>query len=122
MPVPWSGTAPPYGFGGAEGSQPWIPQPTDWAGLTVAAQQADPDSTLAFYRRALTARRAVFAGADETTVAESEDDVLVVRRAGVTVVVNTGVEPVALPVGEVLISSGPLPGGVLPPDTAAWIR
>ena len=122
IPIPWSGSAPPYGFGGADGTQPWIPQPDDWAGLTVEAQQGDPDSTLAFYRRALTTRRAVFAGADETTVATSEDDVLVVRRAGVTVVVNTGVEPVALPPGEVLISSGPLPGGVLPPDTAAWVR
>ena len=49
-------------------------------------------------------------------------DVLVVRRAGVSVVLNAGTYPAALPEGEVLISSGPLPGGVLPPDTAAWIR
>lgn len=122
VPLPWSGSAPPYGFGGAAGSQPWIPQPAGWAGLSVAAQDADPDSTLAFYRRALAARRAVFAGTDEQTTAEADEDVLLVRRAGVIVVVNTGVEPVALPEGEVLISSGPLPGGVLPPDTAAWVR
>lgn len=122
VPLPWSGSAPPYGFGGAVGSQPWIPQPADWAGLTVEAQQAEADSTLAFYRRALAARREVFATADETTVAAADGDLLVVRRAGVSVVLNTGKEPVPLPAGEVLISSGPLSDGLLPPDTAAWVR
>lgn len=123
VPLPWSGAAPPYGFGGADGIQPWIPQPDGWADLTVEAQQADPDSTLAFYRRALAARRAVFKGVgDATTARVEEEDVLVVRRGDVTVVVNTGDRPAALPDGEVLISSGPLPGGVLPPDTAAWVR
>jgi alpha-glucosidase len=121
VPLPWTGDVPPYGFGGPAGSQPWIPQPAGWTALTVEAQQDDPDSTLAFYRRALAARREVFAGADEETVASVEDDVLVVRRAGVTVVLNAGTYPARLPEGEVLISSGPLPGGVLPPDTAAWI-
>lgn len=122
VPLPWSGSAPPYGFGGADGTQPWIPQPDDWADLTVEAQAGDPDSTLAFYRRALTARRAVFKGVDDATTAVAQDDVLVVRRGDITVVVNTGDRPAALPDGEVLISSGPLPGGVLPPDTAAWLR
>lgn len=122
VPLPWSGSAPPYGFGGADGAQPWIPQPDDWADLTVEAQAADPDSTLAFYRRALAARRAVFKGVGDATTAVAEDDVLVVRRGDVTVVLNTGDRPAALPDGEVLISSGPLPGGVLPPDTAAWLR
>ena len=122
VPLPWSGSAPPYGFGGADGTQPWIPQPDGWAGLTVEAQQADPDSTLSFYRRALTARRAVFKGVGDATTATAQDDVLVIRRGDVTVVVNTGDRPAGLPDGEVLISSGPLPGGVLPPDTAAWLR
>ena len=122
VPLPWSGSAPPYGFGGPDGTQPWIPQPDDWADLTVEAQAADPGSTLAFYRRALTARRAVFKGVGDATTAVAEDDVLVVRRGDITVVVNTGDRPAALPDGEVLISSGPLPGGVLPPDTAAWLR
>ncbi|HWJ67019.1 MAG TPA: glycoside hydrolase family 13 protein [Nocardioides sp.] len=122
IPMPWSGTAPPYGFGGPDGTQPWIPQPSNWAALTVEAQQADPDSTLAFYRRALATRRQVFHGADDATVAEADDDVLVFRRAGVTVMLNAGVYPAPLPEGEVLVSSGPLPGNVLPPDTAAWVR
>ena len=37
VPIPWAGGTAPYDFGpGAE--QPWIPQPADWAPLTVEAQ------------------------------------------------------------------------------------
>ncbi|WGX95924.1 glycoside hydrolase family 13 protein [Nocardioides sp. L-11A] len=122
VPLPWSGDRPPYGFGGPAGSQPWIPQPDDWAPLSVEAQLADPDSTLAFYQRALAARRAVFAGAEESTRAVADDELLVVLRGDVAVVLNAGSESAPLPAGEVLISSGPVPDGLLPPDTAAWIR
>ncbi|MDQ6525813.1 glycoside hydrolase family 13 protein [Nocardioides sp. LHD-245] len=122
VPLPWSGDRPPYGFGGPAGAQPWIPQPDDWAALSVEAELADPDSTLAFYRRALALRRAVFAGADETTHAVADDDLLVVLRGDVAVVLNASTEPAPLPAGEILISSGPVADGQLPPDTAAWIR
>ena len=38
-------------------------------------------------------------------------------------VVNLGVEPSPLPShSDVLLTSGPLSGGHLPPDTAAWLR
>ncbi len=44
-------------------------------------------------------------------------------RDAVTVMVSLAVRPVPLrPHSEVLLSSGPLPGGLLPPDTAAWLR
>ena len=125
VPLPWSGSAPPYGFGAGTPNgtgQPWIPQPVDWADLTVEAQEADPGSTLAFYRRALALRREVFAGADETTTARVDGEVLTVERAGVRVVLNTGSESVPLPAGELLISSSPLLDGTLPPDAAAWVR
>ena len=56
VPIPWSGDAPPYAFGPGTG-QPWLPQPLDWADRSVAAQEQDPDSTLAFYKAALAARR-----------------------------------------------------------------
>ena len=42
VPMPWSGTAAPYGF--TEGDATWLPQPSDWAALTVAAQRADDGS------------------------------------------------------------------------------
>ena len=64
VPMPWAGDAPPYGFGPGPG-QPWLPQPLDWADRSVAAEEQDPDSTLAFYKAALAARRKHAADANE---------------------------------------------------------
>ncbi|WP_082748514.1 glycoside hydrolase family 13 protein [Nocardioides jensenii] len=121
VPLPWSGDAPPFGFGPGEG-QPWIPQPADWSSLTAAAQDADPDSTLAFYRAALRVRRtfATTAG-DDVELLDLGDDVLAFRRGPVTVVLNCGPATVPLPEGDVLMTSGPVDGG-LPADTAVWLR
>src|SRR6185369_2381272 len=62
VPLPWSGEQTPYGFG-PSGTRPWLPQPDGWAGLTVAAQRADPDSMLSLYRTALRLRRDLGLGA-----------------------------------------------------------
>ncbi len=59
IPLPWSGQRAPYGFGGADGVPPWLPQPDGWAELTVAAQASDPVSTLVLVRGALALRRAL---------------------------------------------------------------
>src|SRR4029453_14211652 len=56
VPIPWSGTGPPFGFGSVE-HPPWLPQPAHWADLTVAAQDAHPASMLNLYRAALAERR-----------------------------------------------------------------
>jgi alpha-glucosidase len=37
-------------------------------------------------------------------------------------VANLSGQPVALPPGMVLLASGPLDGGLLPPDTTAWLQ
>ncbi|CAA9404446.1 MAG: GH13_30 / GH13_23 / GH13_17 / GH13_40 / GH13_ 31 / GH13 / GH13_29 / GH13_36 / GH13_16 / GH13_35 / G H13_20 / GH13_4 / GH13_2 / GH13_1 / GH13_21 / GH13 _19 / GH13_37 / GH13_26 / GH13_34 [uncultured Nocardioides sp.] len=122
VPIPWSGSKAPYGFGpGTE--QPWIPQPDDWSALTAEAQDADPGSTLSFYRRALAARRELAWTAGETVeLLDAGADVLAFRRGPLTVLLNCGSAPVALPDGEVLLSSGPLGDGKLPADTAVWLR
>jgi alpha-glucosidase len=121
VPLPWSGTEAPFGFG-PDDSEPWIPQPADWARLTVAAQEGVDGSTLEFYRAALAVRR-TFAGAagDDVELLERGDDVLAFRRGVVAVVLNCGTSPVALPEGDVLVASGPLCGALLPPDTAVWL-
>ncbi|MEQ4498299.1 glycoside hydrolase family 13 protein [Nocardioides kribbensis] len=120
VPVPWSGDAAPYGFGPGD-AQPWLPQPDDWAPLTVAAQQADPDSTLAFYQKALAARRAFAETAgDQVELLDLGRDVLAFRRGPLTVVVNCGETPVTRPAGDVVASSGPV-SDLLPVDTAVWL-
>jgi alpha-glucosidase len=120
VPIPWSGSAAPYGFGPGTG-QPWLPQPDDWAALTVEAQLADPASTLAFYRRALAARRALAGAPSTVEMLDLGHDVLAFRRGDLVAVLNCGSSTVDLPPGEVVVSSGPLEGG-LPADTAAWVR
>jgi alpha-glucosidase len=121
VPMPWSGSEPPYGFGPGEG-QPWIPQPDDWASLTVEAQAADPTSTLAFYREALRVRRDfAWSAGDEVEMLDLGADILAFRRGPLTVVLNCGTTPVPLPEGELLLASGPV-DGTLPADTAAWLR
>ena len=125
VPIPWSGEQAPYGFGpGAD--QPWLPQPDDWAGLTVAAQLEDPDSTLAFYRRALAARRELTGTRIEMLT--PAEDVLAFRRDDVVVVLNCGSTPVdlaalGLPTTP-LATSGPgvLSGSTLAADGAVWVR
>ena len=120
VPMPWGGQEPPFEFGPGTG-QPWIPQPAEWADRTVEAQAGDPGSTLSFYREALRVRRTFAATAgDQVEIVPQGGDVLTFRRGPVTVVLNCGTEPVALPAGDVLMASGPL-DGQLPPDTAVWI-
>ncbi|HEX6151518.1 glycoside hydrolase family 13 protein [Nocardioides sp.] len=122
VPIPWSGTSAPYGFGPGTG-QPWIPQPDEWAALSVEAQQGRAGSTLEFYREALRARRRYALGAgDDVRLDDEPRDVLTVRRGPLTVVLNCGATPVPLPDGDVLISSGRLEDGKLPADTAAWLQ
>lgn len=129
VPLPWSGTAAPYGFSAprADGGPPqatWLPQPADWAGLTVAAQESDPTSTLRLYRAALALRRAEPALGDGTlTWVHADAHVLAFSRGDVTCVVNLGADPVPLPAHtDVLLTSDPLEDGLLPRDTAAWLR
>ncbi|MFC7361079.1 glycoside hydrolase family 13 protein [Nocardioides astragali] len=121
VPIPWGGTEPPYDFGPGS-SQPWIPQPADWAPLTVAAQAADADSTLAFYRDALRVRREfAWSAGDEVEMLDLGAGVLAFRRGPLTVLLNCGAAAVELPEGELLMASGPVDGKLLA-DTAAWLR
>ena len=120
VPVPWSGTEPPYGFGPGSG-QPWLPQPDGWGPVSAEAQAGDPTSTLSFYRRALAARRGLL-GLTEDVAVEHADGVLTLRRGDLTVVLNCGTVDVPLPAGDLVASSGPVDGEVLPPDTAVWLR
>jgi alpha-glucosidase len=121
VPMPWSGSAPPFGF--SSGPSSWLPMPPDWAALTVAAQEADPGSTLALYRRALALRRAT-PDLQETKFAwlDAPGGCLSYRRGGVVVVLNAGASAVALPAGEVLLASGPVGDGTLAANTAVWLR
>lgn len=121
VPLPWEGSAPGFGF---TAGRPWLPIPDAWADRLVADQLEDTTSTLSVYRRALELRSCHpgFAGR-ELEWFGAPAGCLAFRRVGSTVVcaLNTGEEPVPLPPGDVLLSSSPLAGGLLPPDTAVWL-
>jgi alpha-glucosidase len=119
VPLPWSGDAPPFGYGGP----PWLPQPPDWAALTVEAQEADASSMLNLYRAALRIRRSRLGDGTLTWIPLGEEVLAFRRESGLVCVVNLGREPVRLPPHEsVELASGPVEGGELPPDTAVWLR
>ncbi|MBN6051756.1 glycoside hydrolase family 13 protein [Nonomuraea sp. RK-328] len=122
VPLPWSGEEPPFGFGGpGPSARPWLPQPESWRKLTAQAQLADLDSMLTLYRSALRLRRELL-GDGTLTWLPSDGDVLAFRReSGLVCVSNLGPAPVPLPPGELLLASGPVEGGALPPDTTAWV-
>ncbi len=121
VPLPWSGTSPPYGF--TTGSSTWLPMPAEWAASTVAAQDGDPVSTLNLFRSAIGLRRNVAEFASEPVEwIDGGPDTLAYRRGGVEVLVNVGSAPLSLPAGEVLLASGPLGDATLPADTAVWMR
>jgi alpha-glucosidase len=121
VPMPWQGDKPPFGF--SDNPHTWLPIPPEWAPLTVERQLQQPDSTLEFYRQVLRlhAQRPEFVG---TTIEwlDSPADALVFRvvDGGLVCALNAGDQPMPLPDGELLLSSGPV-SGMLPPDTAAWL-
>ncbi|MCG5216310.1 glycoside hydrolase family 13 protein [Streptosporangium sp. KLBMP 9127] len=122
VPLPWSGTAMPYGFS-PDGARPWLPQPVEWAALSAERQAADPGSTLAYYQRALALRRSLRRSLpDGIAWLDSPEGALVFTRGTLTCAINCGPDPVPLPPHErVLLSSGSIHAGTLPPDTAVWL-
>jgi alpha-glucosidase len=127
VPMPWSGTEPPFGFSPpGTSAPPWLPQPPAWRDRTVEAQSGDPDSMLELYRRALRCRRArPELGDGPFSWLSGPDQVLVFSRGAeerFACVVNLSDRPVELPgTGTVILTSGRLDGDLLPPDTAAWL-
>jgi alpha-glucosidase len=125
VPLPWSGDAPPFGFGPA-GSTPWLPQPTDWSQLTVGAQRQDEGSVLHLYTAALRLRRELRAErARPLSWLDLGDGVVAFRLGRFGCVVNVDAPAVRLDegLGRVrLRSDGPaLHDRTLPADTAAWL-
>jgi alpha-glucosidase len=131
VPMPWVRDAPSLGFG--PGDSPWLPQPEAYADLAVDQQDGVEGSTLELYRALLGYRhKHRFGHGSLTWDALSSECVVALRNTSgdgertLLVVTNLGAEPVPVPEGDVLISSGPLTddGAVptVPTDTTAWVR
>jgi alpha-glucosidase len=138
VPLPWTRDGISFGFGEAAAH---LPQPLWFAKYAVEAEEADPDSTLRLYRRALGLRHDLQAG-EKFEWIEAGDTVLAFSRGGWASLTNFGSSSVPLPSDTVLLSSSQpllfsspvlrssdsaLPSdadspGVLPADTTVWMR
>ena len=138
VPLPWLRDGQTYGFGPADSTASWLPQPSEWGALSVQAQSGQSESTLELTRSALALRRELPALGDGALAWDEHDlgrTVLsFVRPArggakAVRCVIAMEGSAVTLPSewGTVLIASeGPLVTDtdgrvVLPADTSAWL-
>ncbi len=125
VPLPWSGSAAPFGFG-PDGVETWLPQPQWFAAHTAEAQLAGEDSMVRLYRQALQLRRSTAAlGDGALRWIEAGDDVLAFERGSEFVcMVNFGESAQALPPEvHVVLSSAPLTAdGAVPSDVAVWLQ
>ena len=134
VPIPWSRTGTGFGFSltsqGDGPAAPWLPQPAQWGRYSVESQLADEHSTLNLYRAALRLRRdhpalgpGTLRWADREGAGPGDGGLLCfAREPGFILAANFGPAPVPLPAHrEVLLASGAVTGGSLPPDTAAWL-
>ncbi len=104
-----------------------LPQPAVFAALAVSSQDADPDSMLTLYRRAVGTRRTAFPASDAGRALHwldtGDEHVVAFRRGATTCVVSTGTTSFPLPSawGDVLLASRPVVDGILSPDVCAWL-
>ncbi len=110
-PMPWNAST----HAGFSSVEPWLPLGGDWPSRNVAAQAADAGSMLALYRDLLALRRnhAALAEGDFALIATGGDVLAYERRLGderIVVALNLGTsaQHVALPDGELLLSTLPL--------------
>jgi alpha-glucosidase len=126
VPLPWAGTRSPFGFSaGSATAEPWLPQPSCWAALTVETEQQDPDSMLSLYRSMLSIRRSEpDLGDGHLQWLDSADDVLAFARgSGFISITNFSRAPIELPANcSLLLASAEASDGFLPSDASAWLR
>ncbi|MEV1009706.1 glycoside hydrolase family 13 protein [Streptomyces sp. NPDC049881] len=124
VPLPWSGSDAPFGFGPAGGEAPWLPQPAEWEYFSAQFQSGAPASMLELYRTALRLRRGQ-PGFDSGTLRwlDAPEGVLAFERSPVLrCAVNFSGDPMPLPRDwGVLLTSDRITGGTLPADTTVWL-
>ncbi len=128
VPLPWrSESEGAFGFStnlALTPNEAWLPQSPQWGSFAANLQDKNPESPLNLYRKALEVRRReselgdgamtwIEVGATALAFSRSED---------FACYVNFG-DDMELPKDfEVLVSSSPIKGRILPTDTAVWLR
>ncbi|HWY61778.1 MAG TPA: alpha-amylase family glycosyl hydrolase [Rhizomicrobium sp.] len=108
-PMPWDAAKPYLGF---SGGMPWLPPGPDHAALAVSAQEADGNSTLAYARVLLKARKTLPALVEgDLQLLEAPDSLIAFVRSGeILCLFNLGGETkswrVTRPVTEIAMGTG----------------
>jgi len=137
IPLPWAPGGTSFGFSPDGAAPPWLPQPGYWGEYSAAGQGGNPGSFLNLYRAALRLRRShpalgygrsgagsgrSGAGSGLTWLDGPPGLLCFAREPGFVFAANLGPGPAPLPRhGEVLLASGAVTDGKLPPDTAVWL-
>jgi alpha-glucosidase len=119
VPLPWSRGGTSYGFGPG-GSH--LPQPSWYSEVSVEAQEGDPASTLNLYRRATSLRKALYLDESLSWLDLGANVVAFERAGGWVCITNFGSEPLQIPSGEVLLSSGEIEQGNLASNATCWLK
>ncbi len=123
VPIPWTSDGPSLGFGDGE---PWLPQPPEWAEISVEAQEADPNSPLAMHRKALAIRAEELVVSETLTWVDSAPEVIAFNRGTIECWMNMGTTAVDLPADAAIVvasdSGQATSGASLKPNTAVWLR
>jgi len=121
VPLPWEADAPALGFNST--GKTWLPQPAAFTALSRSEQKGKPDSTLELYRAMLHARSKESLGTGTLVWLETYgEEVVAFTNGTVTVVANASEDSVALPLGELVISSSPVGDEEIPPHTTVWVK
>ncbi len=128
VPMPWK-SAPAGAFGFSSNvsltpDQAWLPQSSWWGSYSVESQVDVAGSTLSLYTEALALRkRETGLGDGPMQWIDAGKDVIAFSRPGnFACFVNFG-DSIQIPTGaQVLLSSQKLSDGLIPTDTAVWLR
>ena len=119
VPLPWTSESPSFGFTSGTAH---LPMPTSFSRFAVEVQDGVSGSTLELYREALRVRRSLQSTEMLRWHNHSDDVVWFSRESGWNSFTNFGVAPVALPAGEVLLSSGLLSVDGVAGESTVWFR
>ncbi len=120
VPLPWKKSGTSFGFGTGSAH---LPQPNWFGDYSVEAEEKDSLSALSIYRKALEIRKGLVTEEKLKWHKTGNSSVLHFSRPnGWHCITNFRAAPIAIPKGELLISSHPLQGGKIAAGTTVWFK
>ena len=121
VPLPWTPVGESFGF--SKTGKSHLPQPAWFKDLSASIQSGIKGTTLEMYREALALRKVLQTEEELNWIPTKSVEVLhFARPNGWHCIMNFNSKPYKMPKGEILISSGPLKVGKIPPNTTIWFR